>query len=1286
MANTVIQLKKSAVPTAQPDAGSLANGELAINYADGKLFYKDSAGIVQQISGGGNTFSTINAAGTLLIADVPGDILTIDAGQNIEISSSLLLDSLTISANLTSANNYAGYMANAANAYAASLTPDLSPVFIVANGAYTQANAAYSHANNVATGANAYSVSVGASSNAYVNISTGAANAYSITIGASSNDYTNTVGTSANNYAGYMANAANSWANSLASAGNAYSNTVGSAGNTYTISVGAAGNAYVNVVGASANSWANTKLSNTDNVVFGGNLRVSNTLYAYDVVIANSMIANVTGNITNLTVTNNVYIGGSITNVTQLMFNTGTNITPTVPGALTWSQDDSTLHFDTGTPSNTIIHIGQDLVYLVKNQSGSTIYKGNVCMFAGTLGASGRLLIQKAIANNSYPSNYVMGVASTNILNGDDGIVIAQGKVRGINTSMFSAGDILYLSSTNPGSYSNVMPTAPNNKVTMAAVIYSDNNNGSIQVRPTLGSKLNEDEYVEINGIANGDMLFYVSANGRFENKSQANVNAGLLNGYTQSTSNVANTVVLRDQFGNFSAGNITSYTSNTQYINMVGQATDPGQVEGRIWYDNTLDHALNYYTDITGVAIAMGRQQVFRVRNATANTYNVGQAVYASTGSVSKVPDIDLAIASDLTKSAAIGVVFGSNIGPNSFGYVLAMGTYVYGDTRDYGTEGTRLYLSATNAGALQNTMPSAPNHPVQVGVVTYQNASQGTILISSIQRLTGLNLANGSIGFLVDGLQGRVGEDNANLRYDTGNTTIHFGKANVNILHVGGVNVLPSFAASNAWANTVGAASNTYANNTFVKLTAPSQTITGDISISGNLFIGGNTTSVSANNLIVNDPLIYLANNNPDDILDIGFVGSYVNSGSAHVHTGIYRDHTSKQYYLFQGYYGNPGINNEITPYSNNMVNATLVADLLTSNLTLGGANAIIWIKSSYDTSNGGFTTANAAFNKANAANVLAYNTGVGANSYSDSLLITAQQHTNTSTEVANNYTNTSTGAANTWANTVAAAANAYSNSLLVTARAYTNTSTDAAYTWANSVGTAGNTYASSVGTSANAYTVTVGASGNAYTNTSVSAANNFAGSMANAVNAYTTATYSTLTQLGENWTVTNSAYSFANTVNTFAYGVAANAKGAFDKANSVTGGATISNTAPSTPAAGSLWWNTTYGRLLVYYNDGDTSQWVDATPISAAKVTMSDLTPTTPLAGQLWWNNEYGRLFVYYTDEDNTSQWVDTNPATNSILIDNKANAAYVISNAAFDRANTAQIQALLYALAF
>lgn len=47
---TPIQLYKSATPAAAPTAGNLLEGELAINTADGKLFYKDSGGSVQTIA------------------------------------------------------------------------------------------------------------------------------------------------------------------------------------------------------------------------------------------------------------------------------------------------------------------------------------------------------------------------------------------------------------------------------------------------------------------------------------------------------------------------------------------------------------------------------------------------------------------------------------------------------------------------------------------------------------------------------------------------------------------------------------------------------------------------------------------------------------------------------------------------------------------------------------------------------------------------------------------------------------------------------------------------------------------------------------------------------------------------------------------------------------------------------------------------------------------------------------------------------------------------------------
>jgi hypothetical protein len=165
--------------------------------------------------------------------------------------------------------------------------------------------------------------------------------------------------------------------------------------------------------------------------------------------------------------------------------------------------------------------------------------------------------------------------------------------------------------------------------------------------------------------------------------------------------------------------------------------------------------------------------------------------------------------------------------------------------------------------------------------------------------------------------------------------------------------------------------------------KVSKSGDTITGTLSIVGDLVVSGNTYQLNANTMSVSDPLIYLAANNySSDIVDIGFIANYVNTGGANVHTGLYREHTDKEYYLFQGYDREP-INNHIGAMSNNMTLSVLNANIRTSNLNLGGANAIVWIKSAYDTvnavytsSNADYVVSNAAFAKANAA--LANTTG--------------------------------------------------------------------------------------------------------------------------------------------------------------------------------------------------------------------------------------------------------------------------------------------------------------------
>lgn len=71
------------------------------------------------------------------------------------------------------------------------------------------------------------------------------------------------------------------------------------------------------------------------------------------------------------------------------------------------------------------------------------------------------------------------------------------------------------------------------------------------------------------------------------------------------------------------------------------------------------------------------------------------------------------------------------------------------------------------------------------------------------------------------------------------------------------------------------------------------------GTVNITGDLTVGGTTTTVNASNLNVSDPLIYMGGGNSSDVVDLGFVSSY-NDGSYH-HAGLARDASDSKWKLF-------------------------------------------------------------------------------------------------------------------------------------------------------------------------------------------------------------------------------------------------------------------------------------------------------------------------------------------------------------------------------------------------
>lgn len=93
MANTTIQIKKSGLTGNVPSG--LSFGELAINYADGKLYYKSDSGSTTYITNQ-QSFATINANNSLVLATSGTDILNLLTGNNITISTNTYTKSITI--------------------------------------------------------------------------------------------------------------------------------------------------------------------------------------------------------------------------------------------------------------------------------------------------------------------------------------------------------------------------------------------------------------------------------------------------------------------------------------------------------------------------------------------------------------------------------------------------------------------------------------------------------------------------------------------------------------------------------------------------------------------------------------------------------------------------------------------------------------------------------------------------------------------------------------------------------------------------------------------------------------------------------------------------------------------------------------------------------------------------------------------------------------------------------------------------------------------------------------
>lgn len=169
-----------------------------------------------------------------------------------------------------------------------------------------------------------------------------------------------------------------------------------------------------------------------------------------------------------------------------------------------WNTLDDTLNI--GHADGVVQQVGQETYMRVINNTGVTIPNGSTVGFVGVNGLL-RIEVAPYIADGSAPNLYFIGVLTQALDDGEVGFATIYGPVSGIDTTgtpfgeTWSIGDLLWASPATAGGLTNVKPTAPDNVISVAAVLNVDATDGQIMVRPFVSEDKFYGEFTNTTGM-----------------------------------------------------------------------------------------------------------------------------------------------------------------------------------------------------------------------------------------------------------------------------------------------------------------------------------------------------------------------------------------------------------------------------------------------------------------------------------------------------------------------------------------------------------------------------------------------------------------------------------------------------------------------------------------------------------------------------------------------------------------------------------------------------------------
>ena len=245
------------------------------------------------------------------------------------------------------------------------------------------------------------------------------------------------------------------------------------------------------------------------------------------------------------------------------------SITGSLFGTASWANNAITASYAL-TASSALN--AQDILIYVKNVTGTQINKGTVVRISGATGDNA--LISTASYENDNNSANTLGITNQNIPNDSFGYVITEGKLIGIDTSTFTAGQLLFLGPT--GSIIGTAPVAPLHGVRLGQVLRVQSNNGSMYVRIDNGYELGElHDVVDTTTTASyGDLL--VKSGSVWTNSKQLTGSYSITGSLTISGSSTFTNIGTTNLTGSV---NITGSTTQIGTNTLIGNTSLSGSL-----------------------------------------------------------------------------------------------------------------------------------------------------------------------------------------------------------------------------------------------------------------------------------------------------------------------------------------------------------------------------------------------------------------------------------------------------------------------------------------------------------------------------------------------------------------------------------------------------------------------------------------------------------------------------------------------------------------------------------